>query len=149
MLLTLMTTLGVTQREIPHLLRRCVCTSRDIGHNEQDRSVTYEECTRTGAHAGLNGCGEPDRRYVLGTGDLSGIALGCGTYNADHMSMYGVKQRRAENAGALGHSDGYGESGFCGLKGRAAKLILDTPISPEPNCSAGRAGATLPSRRRT
>ena len=66
-------------------------TLRDIGHDRQKLDVTYENASGAGAHPGADGFGQPTRRaLVIGTGDLSELALGWATYNGDHMSMYGV-----------------------------------------------------------
>ncbi len=127
--LKLMTTLGVSQREIPihNAVRQHFA---DIGHDENDHSVTYENCQARERTQVLMDVANKIGAIVLGTGDLSEIALGWCTYNADHMSMYGVNsgvpktlvrwviQTAAEN-------DEFAESRAC------LQSILDTPISPE------------------
>lgn len=127
--LDLMTSLGVSQREIPihNAVRQHFA---DIGHDESDHSVTYENCQARERTQVLMDVANKIGAIVLGTGDLSEIALGWCTYNADHMSMYGVNsgvpktlvrwviQTAAEN-------EAFSSSREC------LQSILDTPISPE------------------
>lgn len=127
--LDLMTSLGVSQREIPihGAVRQHFA---DIGHDESDHSVTYENCQARERTQVLMDVANKIGAIVLGTGDLSEIALGWCTYNADHMSMYGVNsgvpktlvrwviQTAAEN-------EAFSSSREC------LQSILDTPISPE------------------
>lgn len=127
--LKLMKTLGITMREIS-IKDACLKHFRDIGHDENILDVTYENCQareRTqvlmdyaGKHGGL----------VVGTGDLSELALGWCTYNADHMSMYGV------NAGVpktlvRWMIESIVDFGLFPESTEVLKDILDTPISPE------------------
>mgnify|MGYP002543138920 FL=1 len=127
--LDLMTSLGVSQREIPihNAVRQHFA---DIGHDESDHSVTYENCQARERTQVLMDVANKIGAIVLGTGDLSEIALGWCTYNADHMSMYGVNsgvpktlvrwviQTAAEN-------EVFSSGREC------LQSILDTPISPE------------------
>ena len=127
--LDLMTSLGVSQREIPihNAVRQHFA---DIGHDESDHSVTYENCQARERTQVLMDVANKIGAIVLGTGDLSEIALGWCTYNADHISMYGVNsgvpktlvrwviQTAAEN-------EAFSSSREC------LQSILDTPISPE------------------
>ena len=127
--LDLMTSLGVSQREIPihGAVRQHFA---DIGHDGSDHSVTYENCQARERTQVLMDVANKIGAIVLGTGDLSEIALGWCTYNADHMSMYGVNsgvpktlvrwviQTAAEN-------EAFSSSREC------LQSILDTPISPE------------------
>ena len=127
--LDLMTSLGVSQREIPihNAVRQHFA---DIGHDESDHSVTYENCQARERTQVLMDVANKIGAIVLGTGDLSEIALGWCTYNADHMSMYGVNsgvpktlvrwviQTAAEN-------EAFSSSREC------LQSILDTPVSPE------------------
>lgn len=127
--LDLMTSLGVSQREIPihNAVRQHFA---DIGHDESDHSVTYENCQARERTQVLMDVANKIGAIVLGTGDLSEIVLGWCTYNADHMSMYGVNsgvpktlvrwviQTAAEN-------EAFSSSREC------LQSILDTPISPE------------------
>ena len=127
--LDLMTSLGVSQREIP-IHNAVRLHFADIGHDESDHSVTYENCQARERTQVLMDVANKIGAIVLGTGDLSEIALGWCTYNADHMSMYGVNsgvpktlvrwviQTAAEN-------EAFSSSREC------LQSILDTPISPE------------------
>ncbi|MGN0764709.1 MAG: NAD(+) synthase, partial [Aristaeellaceae bacterium] len=87
--LELMRTLGVTQKEVP-IHEAVRLHFRDIGHDESDHSVTYENAQARERTQVLMDLANRFGGIVLGTGDLSEIALGWCTYNADHMSMYGV-----------------------------------------------------------
>ena len=106
---------------------------RDIGHDPDLRDVTYENAQareRTQVLMDIaNDCGG----MVIGTGDLSELALGWATYNGDHMSMYGVNASIPKTL--VGHVVRY-----CAIQAKengqekvAAALfdILDTPVSPE------------------
>ncbi len=101
----------------------------DIGHNMADHSVTFENAQARERTQVLMDVANQVGGLVIGTGDLSELALGWCTYNGDHMSMYAV------NAGIpktlMRHLVAHvaGQSG----QGLAAVLrdILDTPVSPE------------------
>lgn len=121
--------LGATLREVD--IREAVTTHfRDIGHDSEKHDVTYENSQareRTQVLMDLaNQCGG----LVIGTGDMSELALGWATYNGDHMSMYGV------NAGVpktlVRHLVRYCAD-TCGDPELASVLldVLDTPVSPE------------------
>ena len=101
----------------------------DIGHSEANTDVTYENCQareRTQVLMDLaNRCGG----IVVGTGDLSELALGWATYNGDHMSMYGVNASIPKTL--VRYIIGY-ERKHCSAEAAAVlKDILDTPVSPE------------------
>ena len=101
----------------------------DIGHSEDCTDVTYENCQareRTQVLMDLaNRCGG----IVVGTGDLSELALGWATYNGDHMSMYGVNCSVPKTL--VRYIIGY-EMRHCSPAAAAVlKDILDTPVSPE------------------
>ena len=106
---------------------------RDIGHDPELRDVTYENAQareRTQVLMDIaNDCGG----MVIGTGDLSELALGWATYNGDHMSMYGVNASIPKTL--VGHVVRYcaNEAKENGQEKVAAALydILDTPVSPE------------------
>ena len=63
---------------------------RDIGQDENDHSVTYENAQARERTQVLMDIANQSGGMVIGTGDLSELALGWATYNGDHMSMYGV-----------------------------------------------------------
>ena len=105
----------------------------DIGHDPADRNVTYENSQareRTQVLMDLaNDCGG----LVVGTGDLSELALGWATYNGDHMSMYGVNASVPKTL--VRHmvawcADRAAEAGQDRLAS-ALRDVLDTPVSPE------------------
>ncbi|MCR5418941.1 MAG: NAD(+) synthase [Lachnospiraceae bacterium] len=103
---------------------------KDIGHDEKTLDVTYENAQareRTQILMDLaNKCGG----MVIGTGDLSELALGWATYNGDHMSMYGVNASIPKTL--VRHLVRY-YADTCGDEKLSAVLydILDTPVSPE------------------
>ncbi len=106
---------------------------RDIGHDPDDRNVTYENSQareRTQILMDIaNDCGG----MVVGTGDLSELALGWATYNGDHMSMYGVNGNVPKTLirHIVAHcADGYQKEGKQALAD-ALYDILNTPVSPE------------------
>ncbi len=63
---------------------------KDISHDEGDRNVTYENGQARERTQVLMDIANEENGLVIGTGDLSELALGWATYNGDHMSMYGV-----------------------------------------------------------
>ena len=87
--LTLIKELGVTLREIP-IAAACRQHFTDIGLPEGDRSVTYENSQARERTQILMDVANMTGGLVIGTGDLSELALGWATYNGDQMSMYGV-----------------------------------------------------------
>lgn len=106
---------------------------RDIGHDAGDRNATYENAQareRTQILMDLaNDCGG----IVVGTGDLSELALGWATYNGDHMSMYGVNASVPKTL--IRHlvsfcADQYENEGKVSLAA-ALRDVVDTPVSPE------------------
>ncbi len=102
----------------------------DIGHDENDHSVTYENCQARERTQVLMDMANKENGLVIGTGDMSELALGWATYNGDHMSMYGV------NAGVpktlVRHLVAY-YADSCGNDEVSSVLrdVLDTPVSPE------------------
>jgi len=106
---------------------------RDIGHDETNRNVVYENAQARERTQIIMDIANMEGGLVVGTGDLSELALGWATYNGDHMSMYGV------NAGVpktlIRHIVAYCADRAVedGKPKLAAVLrdILDTPISPE------------------
>lgn len=63
---------------------------KDIAHDENDHNVTYENGQARERTQVLMDIANEENGLVIGTGDLSELALGWATYNGDHMSMYGV-----------------------------------------------------------
>lgn len=125
----LMTALGVEQREIS-IAKAVNQHFADIGHNPEVTDVTYENSQARERTQILMDVANQVGGMVLGTGDLSELALGWATYNGDHMSMYGV------NTGVPKTLVRYLTEYFAEITSnedeRLALLdIIDTPISPE------------------
>ena len=103
---------------------------RDIGHDPEDRSVTYENCQARERTQVLMDIANKTWGMVIGTGDLSELALGWATYNGDHMSMYGVNASVPKTL--VRHLVKYAADD---TKDEALKNVLydvlDTPVSPE------------------
>lgn len=128
--LNLMKALGITMKEIS-IKEASIQHFKDIGHDINIHDVTYENTQARERTQILMDYANKEYGMVIGTGDLSELALGWATYNGDHMSMYGVNggvpktlvrvlvKWVAENEN-LG--DGASEILFD---------ILDTPVSPE------------------
>ena len=124
----LMEALGVTVREIP-VGKTVESHFNDIGHNPDDRNVTYENAQARMRTMVLMDLANDNGGLVIGTGDLSELALGWATYNGDHMSMYGV------NAGVpktlVKHLVAYEAEKLGGEAEKILTSILNTEISPE------------------
>lgn len=125
----LMTALGVTTREIS-IVPAVTQHFEDIGHDPAVHDVTYENSQARERTQLLMDIANQLGGMVLGTGDLSELALGWATYNGDHMSMYGV------NAGVpktlVRHLTRYFADYVVDASCRSTLLdIIDTPISPE------------------
>ena len=117
------------------ITKACLQHFIDIGHDPQKHDVTYENVQARMRTMVLMNKANQTGGIVLGTGDMSEIALGWSTYNGDHMSMFGVNagvpktvvrdvcRWWAENALVRG--------GKAKIAARAVLDILDTPVSPE------------------
>ena len=124
----LMQALGITSREVS-IKAACEQHFKDIGHDPQDHSVVYENSQARERTQILMDISNQTWGLVIGTGDLSELALGWATYNGDHMSMYGVN---ASVPKTLVRSlvRWAAENRF--QKEKSILLdIVDTPISPE------------------
>ena len=120
--------LSVTLREI-HIAAAVTQHFADIGHDASDHSVTFENAQARERTQVLMDVANQTGGIVIGTGDLSELALGWATYNGDHMSMYGV------NAGVpktvLRELVRFEADTEDGMLSRVLWDILDTPVSPE------------------
>lgn len=122
-------TLGATLREI-NIKEAVAVHFADIGQSMEEHDVTYENGQARERTQILMDIANKEGALVIGTGDMSELALGFATYNGDHMSMYGV------NAGVpktlVRHLVRF-YADTCGEKELAEVLInvLDTPVSPE------------------
>lgn len=125
----LIRSLGVTLREIS-IKEACIQHFNDIGHDLNIHDVTYENSQARERTQILMDVANQENGLVIGTGDLSELALGWATYNGDHMSMYGV------NASIPKTLVKYLVEWIANHKvdesSRVTLLdIVDTPISPE------------------
>lgn len=123
---------GATLKEVPiaYAVRQHFA---DLGHDESLHDVTYENCQARERTQVLMDYANKTNGIVIGTGDLSELALGWCTYNGDHMSMYGVNSsipktlvRYLVQWFAEASEDAKNEKLASVLKD-----ILDTPVSPE------------------
>ena len=127
--LELMTTLGVQQREIPihESVRQHFA---DIGHDESVHNAAYENAQARERTQVLMDLANDFGGIVLGTGDLSELALGWCTYNGDQMSMYGVNGGVPKTL-VRWVTRIVSEMPDFAAASRVLDRILDTPISPE------------------
>lgn len=106
---------------------------KDIGHNAEDHNVVYENAQARERTQVLMDIANAEGGIVVGTGDLSELALGWATYNGDHMSMYGVNASIPKTLiryVVRHYADIEDQKGEHQLAG-ALYDILDTPVSPE------------------
>ena len=103
---------------------------KDIGHDPQDHSVTYENSQARERTQVLMDIANQTGGLVIGTGDMSELALGWATYNGDHMSMYGVNASVPKTL--VRHLVHY-YADTCENPSLKEVLydVLDTPVSPE------------------
>ena len=127
--LDLMKSLGTTVKEIS-IKDACIQHFKDIDHDIDVHDVTYENSQARERTQILMDLANRYNGIVIGTGDLSELALGWATYNGDHMSMYGVNASVPKTlmqhivSWAAKNSDN-------GQIARTLIDIVDTPISPE------------------
>ncbi len=128
--LRLMELLGIETREIS-IQKAVIQHFEDIGHDGKTHDITYENSQARERTQILMDIANQTGGIVVGTGDLSELALGFATYNGDHMSMYGV------NAGVpktlvrvlvnwIAQTKEFSEEASAILLD-----VLDTPVSPE------------------
>lgn len=124
-------------REI-NITDACMKQFKDIGHNPETLDVTYENVQARYRTQLLMNMANRENALVIGTGDLSEIALGWSTYNGDHMSMYAV------NCGVPKTLVRHLVNWYAERSGSEVEAILkdviDTPVSPEL-LPAGKDGA--------
>ena len=101
----------------------------DIGQSMDDQSVTFENGQARERTQVLMDLANQRGGLVVGTGDLSELALGWATYNGDHMSMYAVNASIPKTL--VRHLVGYEAERLGGGIGEVLRDILDTPVSPE------------------
>lgn len=130
--LELMNILGCDSREIS-IVDSVRQHFKDIGQDENVHDITYENCQARERTQILMDVSNKEGGFVVGTGDLSELALGWCTYNGDHMSMYAVNTSIPKTlvrtlVDEVGHY--LGETGFVGIE-HVIDDIIDTPVSPE------------------
>ncbi len=126
--LKLMSCLGVTVREVD-IKEACMLHMRDIEHDADIHDITYENTQARERTQVLFDLANKHGKLLVGTGDLSELAMGWCTYNGDHMSMYGVNASVPKTL--VRYLVDYVAS--VSEKDTADVLydILDTPVSPE------------------
>ncbi len=105
----------------------------DIGHEESNHNVTYENAQARERTQVIMDIANMENGLVVGTGDLSELALGWATYNGDHMSMYGVNggipktliRHIVKYCADMAETDGQAKLA------EVLRDILNTPVSPE------------------
>ena len=124
----LMKALGVSTREIS-IKDACIQHFKDIGHDKDVKDVTYENAQARERTQILFNVANKEGKIVVGTGDMSELAMGWCTYNGDHMSMYGVN---ASVTKTLVRRIVKYISKMADEKCRLIlEDVLDTPVSPE------------------
>jgi len=121
--------LGAALREVD-IKEAVTLHLRDIEHDIETRNVVYENAQARERTQVLMDIANQTNGLVIGTGDMSELALGWATYNGDHMSMYGVNSSVPKTL--VRHLVSY-YADTCGEETLAEILrdILDTPVSPE------------------
>lgn len=132
----LMEELGISSREIS-IVAACDQHFKDLGHDPSVHDVTYENSQARERTQILMDLANKEGGIVIGTGDLSELALGWATYNGDHMSMYGVNAsipktlvRSLVKWVAENKIEGEAKESRRSASD-ILKDIIDTPISPE------------------
>lgn len=127
--LGLMEELGVTSKTIP-IKEAVLLHFKDIEHDENIHDVTYENVQARERTQILMDLSNQIGGIVIGTGDLSEVALGWSTYNGDHMSMYAVNVSVPKTL--VRYLVDFVASEYKGQKLETLlRDILDTPVSPE------------------
>ncbi|GAA4653826.1 NAD(+) synthase [Anaerocolumna aminovalerica] len=124
--------LGTTLKEIP-IKEAVTLHFRDIGHDSKVHDITYENAQARERTQILMDISNQYNGLVIGTGDMSELALGWATYNGDHMSMYGVNASVPKTL--VRYLVSYFAETANAVKEESLKEvlldILDTPVSPE------------------
>ncbi|MCI2082360.1 MAG: NAD(+) synthase [Bacteroidales bacterium] len=130
---SLMKELGVTSMDI-NITVSVRDHFKDIVHDESDRDVTYENCQARERTQVLMDMASQKHGFVVGTGDVSELALGWCTYNADHMSMYNVNvsiPKTLVRSLVRWVADDIERRGGDSEGVVTLRDIIDTPVSPE------------------
>lgn len=120
--------LGITLREIS-IEKAVMQHFIDIGHNPEDTSITYENSQARERTQILMDVANQVNGIVIGTGDMSELALGWATYNGDHMSMYAVNVSVPKTL--VKYLVQFWANSCDGILHKVLQDILDTPVSPE------------------
>ena len=123
--------LGITLREI-NIKESVLSHLKDIGHDENDHNITFENAQARERTQVLMDIANEYGGLVIGTGDMSELALGFATYNGDHMSMYGVNAsipKTLVRQLVRYCAKKVGEEGKGVLEGILTDVV-DTPVSP-------------------
>ncbi len=125
---SLIRNIGADFREV-NIREACLQHFRDIGHDPAQRTTTYENVQARERTQILMDLANKMGGLVVGTGDLSEIALGWSTYNGDHMSMYAVNASVPKTLirCLISHIAKEGNAEFAAI----LQDINDTPVSPE------------------
>lgn len=126
--LKLMECLGVTVKEVD-IKEACNLHMRDIGHDPEIKDITYENTQARERTQVLFNLANKHGKLLVGTGDLSELAMGWCTYNGDHMSMYGVNASVPKTL--VRYLVEYVASVSPSETAKVLYDILDTPVSPE------------------
>ncbi len=126
---SLMKSLGITNLEI-NIKDACIQHFKDIGHDENTFDLTYENSQARERTQVLMDYAGKIGGLVIGTGDMSEMALGWCTYNGDHMSMYGVNSGIPKSL-IRWIIDSLINSGYFAESKEYLIDIVNTPISPE------------------
>ena len=126
--LDLVKSYNATLKEIS-IKKACLLHMRDITLDEDDRSITYENLQARERTQILMDVANKEKGIVIGTGDLSELALGWCTYNGDHMSMYAVNIGVPKTL--IRHLVNWYMVKEDNKKKEILTDILETPISPE------------------
>ena len=127
--LDMMAQLGITTREIS-IKEACIQHFNDIGHDLNIHDTTYENSQARERTQLLMDVANRENAIVIGTGDLSELALGWATYNGDHMSMYGINGGIPKTL--VRHLvEWEATHTYSGDLSRILLDVVNTPISPE------------------
>ena len=124
----LMKSLGITQLEIS-IKEASLLHFKDINHNPNQHDVTYENTQARERTQILMDIANKHNGLVIGTGDLSELALGWATYNGDHMSMYAVNSGVPKTL--VRYLVGWAAHQLDEKSEEILNDVLDTPVSPE------------------
>lgn len=126
--LKLMQSLGITVLEIP-IGEASKLHFKDIGHDPENHNIVYENTQARERTQVLMDVANQRNGLVIGTGDLSELALGWATYNGDHMSMYAVNSGVPKTL--VRYLVDWSAHQVDASSAEVLRDIIDTPVSPE------------------